>query len=209
MEFGPRVRVEEWAAILRAEDDVDDDERERLWHGDGSGLQPWIGFGWWAWGVAPGWDGGAPLALGCRGLGRCPGLGWGRAFSPGSVLGWIWGVAPGWDGGAPLALGCGADGDWTPLRSEGPYPCQPRPTAWVHGRRRIDGGNPDPSGCILMALFPPPRPGRAWPGSSARTGRSIPGWPRREPARPRSRRRSAAGWRGEGGEWVCVQRCFD
>ena len=30
MEFGPRVRVEEWVAILRAEDDVDDDERERL-----------------------------------------------------------------------------------------------------------------------------------------------------------------------------------
>jgi len=34
MEFGPRVRVEEWVAILRAKDDVDDDERERLGHGD-------------------------------------------------------------------------------------------------------------------------------------------------------------------------------
>ena len=28
VKFGPRVRVEEWMAILRAEDDVDDDEAQ-------------------------------------------------------------------------------------------------------------------------------------------------------------------------------------
>ena len=33
MEFGPRLRVEEWVAILLAEDDVDDDEGKGLRHG--------------------------------------------------------------------------------------------------------------------------------------------------------------------------------
>ena len=36
VEFRARVGVEEWAAFLRAEDDVDDDEAQGLWHGDGA-----------------------------------------------------------------------------------------------------------------------------------------------------------------------------
>ena len=63
VEFRARVEVEEWAAFLRAEDDVDDDEAQGLWHGDGSGFQPSFCFRSLTWGVAPGWDGDAPLAL--------------------------------------------------------------------------------------------------------------------------------------------------
>ena len=34
VEFQARIRVEERAALLRAEDDVDDDEAQELWNDD-------------------------------------------------------------------------------------------------------------------------------------------------------------------------------
>src|SRR5260370_1270415 len=33
------------------------------WYGDGAGFQPWMCFWTFSWGVAPGWDDDAPLAL--------------------------------------------------------------------------------------------------------------------------------------------------
>ena len=46
------------------DDDVDDDEAQGLWHGDGADRWPfdlfWVSV---SWGVAPGWDIAAPLAL--------------------------------------------------------------------------------------------------------------------------------------------------
>ena len=49
--------------ILRAENEMERDVVEGLRHGDGAGFQPLIGFGPGTWGDAPGWYGGAPLAL--------------------------------------------------------------------------------------------------------------------------------------------------
>ena len=57
-----RGRIKEWPALLCAEDDVDNHEAQGLWHTDGAGFQPFVGFDSVTWGVAPGWDGVAPLA---------------------------------------------------------------------------------------------------------------------------------------------------
>ena len=54
---------EERATFLRGENDVNDDEAQGLRHGDGAGFQPFDGLRSVTWGVAPGWDGDAPLAL--------------------------------------------------------------------------------------------------------------------------------------------------
>ena len=63
VEFGPRVGIEVGLTIFRGKDDVEDDEAQGLRHGDGAGFQPFDGLCSVTWGVAPGWDGGAPLAL--------------------------------------------------------------------------------------------------------------------------------------------------
>jgi hypothetical protein len=40
-------------------------------HGNGAGFQPWLCFWIFSWGLAPGWDDDAPLALCFRATGRC------------------------------------------------------------------------------------------------------------------------------------------
>jgi len=55
--------VEHRRAVLRAEDEVDEDAGERLGHRIAPGLQPWLSGGMDSWGFAPGWYAVAPLAL--------------------------------------------------------------------------------------------------------------------------------------------------
>jgi len=55
--------IEEWLAILRAKDEMCHEKTVRLRHTMGRDFSP-DSVGWSkSWGVAPGWDGIAPLAL--------------------------------------------------------------------------------------------------------------------------------------------------
>ena len=55
--------IEEWLAILRAKDEMCNEKTVRLRHTMGRAFSP-DSVGWSvSWGVAPGWDGIAPLAL--------------------------------------------------------------------------------------------------------------------------------------------------
>ena len=63
MERGEDGCVEQRLPVSGAKHQVHDDEAQGLWHGDGAGFQPFVVLRSDTWGIAPGWDGGAPLAL--------------------------------------------------------------------------------------------------------------------------------------------------
>jgi hypothetical protein len=69
VERGTYGSIEDGHAVFCAEDYMDQNKRERLWHRENyrSGFQPSFIAGICTWGVAPGWYRAAPLALSRRG----------------------------------------------------------------------------------------------------------------------------------------------